>query len=129
MHLNKIVILSSSVFISHTFQTIHVYIVYTYRNIINQKGEKKVILPIVIPVNYKKKSINQTIEITKKSYSVHTYQRRKYILPSDIWLFRLMSYLLESKQEIHTKVVLVCFLWYPLRHIVKEQDTANHNVS
>lgn len=85
MHLNKIVILSSSVFISHTFQTIHVYIVYTYRNIINQKGEKKVILPIVIPVNYKKKkSINQTIEITKKSYSVHTYQRRKYILPSDI---------------------------------------------
>lgn len=50
----------------------------------NQKGEKK-ILPIVILVNYqKKKSINQTIEITKKSFSVHTYQRRKYILPSDI---------------------------------------------
>lgn len=64
MHLNKIVILSSSVFISHTFQTIHVYIVYTYRNIINQKGEKKVILPIVIPVNYKKK-------INKSNYWNH----------------------------------------------------------
>lgn len=50
----------------------------------NQKGEKKNITYSDSSELPKKKSINQTIEITKKSFSVHTYQRRKYILPSDI---------------------------------------------
>lgn len=55
----------------------------------NQKGEKNYITysdssELPKKKQNQKKSINQNTEITKKSYSVHTYQRRKYILPSDI---------------------------------------------
>lgn len=90
-----------------------------YKKLMNQ-NIKKVILPILIPVDYN--NTNQWIGYQKTKEmivfkKIHLYEWS--VVPSDIERFRLMSCGMVLEQKIRTKgdIVLLPLVRYPLQHI------------
>lgn len=81
--------------------------------------------------NTSKRPLNITIKTRKKKWSHLSHTNVWHLIPSYIWLYRLMSHKLVLDQENQKKGdnVLLRFQLYPFQHIVIEHYSASHIVT